>query len=66
MNRDNGERCPECGAGAETMVNLKRNNEFKPAFMPGAQQCFYCGWDERVVTVTSGQATLNLTAERHR
>lgn len=63
MSQDNGDRCPQCGAGAATMVNLKRDNDFQPAFAPGAQRCFYCGWDQRVVTTTSGQATLNLTAK---
>lgn len=63
MNQDNGDRCPECGASTDTLVNLRRNNDFKPAFTPGVPRCFYCGWDERAVTITSGQATLNLTTK---
>lgn len=63
MSDNNGERCPKCGASKDTLVNLRRNNDFKPSFTPGVPQCFYCGWDGRVVTTTAGQATLNLTKD---
>ncbi len=62
MSKENGERCPSCGANMETMVDPDRNKHYKPAYQPGAQQCFYCGWDNRVITVTKGQATLNVTS----
>ncbi len=60
---ENEHRCPSCGASEETLVDVGRDKNFKPAYAVDAQRCFYCGWDNRVVTVTEGQATLNLTAK---